>query len=62
LARHPNRTFSRSELLESVILDSYALERIVDAHIFNLRRKLIKAGAPELIETVRGFGYRLWFE
>jgi two-component system, OmpR family, response regulator AdeR len=62
LARHPNRTFSRSELLETVILDSYALERIVDTHIFNLRRKLIKAGAPELIETVRGSGYRLWFE
>ncbi len=62
LARHPNRTFSRSELLESVIPESEAYERIVDAHVYNLRRKFIAAGAPEMIETVRGTGYRLWIE
>jgi two-component system, OmpR family, response regulator AdeR len=62
LARHPNRTFSRSELLEAVVTESDALERIVDAHIYNLRRKFVAAGAPEMIETVRGAGYRLWVE
>jgi two-component system response regulator AdeR len=62
LARHPNRTFTRSEIIEAVIPDSDALERIVDAHIGNLRRKFTAAGAPELIETVRGSGYRLWLE
>jgi two-component system, OmpR family, response regulator AdeR len=62
LARHPNRTFSRSELLDTVMAESDALERIVDAHISNLRRKFVAAGASELIETVRGMGYRLWVE
>jgi two-component system, OmpR family, response regulator AdeR len=62
LARHPNRTFTRSEIIEAVMPQSDALERIVDAHVGNLRRKFASAGAPELIETVRGSGYRLWLE
>jgi two-component system, OmpR family, response regulator AdeR len=62
LARHPNRTFTRSEIIEAVIPESDALERIVDAHIGNLRRKFTAAGVGELIETVRGSGYRLWME
>jgi two-component system alkaline phosphatase synthesis response regulator PhoP len=36
------------------------VERTVDSHIRNLRRKLSEASAPEdLIETVFGVGYRL---
>jgi two-component system response regulator AdeR len=62
LARHPNRTLSRSEIIEAVMPESNALERIVDAHIGNLRRKFAAAGAPDTIETVRGTGYRLWLE
>jgi two-component system, OmpR family, response regulator AdeR len=62
LARHPNRTFTRSEIIEAVIPESDALERIVDAHVGNLRRKFAAAGAPDMIETVRGSGYRLWLE
>ncbi len=61
-ARHPNRTFTRSEIIKAVIPESDALERIVDAHIGNLRRKFVAAGAPEMLETVRGCGYRLWLE
>ncbi len=60
LARSPGRAFSRAELLEAAHPDSDALERVVDVHMKNLRKKLEAAGAPSLLETVRGVGYRLW--
>jgi two-component system, OmpR family, response regulator AdeR len=60
LACEPGRAYSRAELLEAALPDSDALERVVDAHLKNLRRKLESGGAPELLETVRGIGYRLW--
>ncbi len=60
LARSPARAFSRTELLEAALPESDALERVVDAHLKNLRRKLDDAGARDLLETVRGIGYRLW--
>ena len=59
LAQHPGRVFSRDELLGACLPDSDALERVVDAHLGSVRRKLAKAGAPDLLETVRGVGYRL---
>jgi two-component system response regulator AdeR len=62
LLRHPNRTFSRSELLEVALPESDALERVIDTHLGNLRKKLELAGVPELIETVRGMGFRLCLE
>ncbi len=59
LARTPGRAVSRTELYETAMPESGALERAVDIHITNLRRKLRQAGADGLIETVRGLGYRL---
>jgi two-component system, OmpR family, response regulator AdeR len=59
LAAHPGRVFPRVDLLEAALPDSDALERVVDAHMKNLRRKLDAAGAAVRIETVRGAGYRL---
>ena len=53
------RTFSRAELLEAALPESDALERVVDVHLRNLRRKLGAEGAEELLRTVRGVGYRL---
>jgi DNA-binding response OmpR family regulator len=57
----PGRSFSRSELLESLgestYLDGY--ERTVDVHIHNLREKIEPDSAdPIYIETVYGAGYR----
>ena len=34
------------------------LERTIDVHVKTLRKKMAEAGAGELIETVRGVGYR----
>jgi two-component system response regulator AdeR len=62
LARVPGRAFSRMELLEAALPDSDALERVVDVHMKNLRKKLEAEGAGHLLETVRGVGYRLWIE
>ncbi len=58
-ARHPNRHWTREELLNHVWDYSWAgYERTVDRHIASLRRKL-KLERDELIETVHGVGYRL---
>jgi two-component system, OmpR family, response regulator AdeR len=58
-AEAPGRVFNRLELLEASMPESDALERVVDAHLKNLRKKLGDVGAGELIETVFGIGYRL---
>ncbi len=60
MARTPGRVIDRSELYEAAIPDGDALERAVDIHVVNLRRKLREAGGGEqLIRTVRGRGYVL---
>ncbi|MBL8693810.1 MAG: response regulator transcription factor [Planctomycetes bacterium] len=57
LASRPGRVRTRLEIVEAVSGEVAVLERTVDAHVTSLRRKL---GAPgELVETVRGVGYRL---
>lgn len=62
LAREPGRVYSRQELMDEALPDSDALERVVDVHLKNLRKKLEETGAKEALETVRGMGYRLWVE
>ena len=55
--REPGRAFTRSHLLDvSIGNASFVLERTIDVHIRSLRAKL--GSARELIETVRGVGYR----
>jgi two-component system alkaline phosphatase synthesis response regulator PhoP len=61
LAENPGRTFTRLELIEKALGYGYeGLERSVDSHVKNLRRKLDDANSGNaLIETVFGVGYRL---
>lgn len=59
LAGAPGRAFSRSELIGEAMPESNSLERAIDVHIWSLRRKLERVGAPHVVETVRGVGYRL---
>lgn len=58
LMRHPTRPFSRQHLLENCLPESEALERVVDTHVYNLRRKLEVAGVSGVLINVRGIGYR----
>ena len=58
LMRSPVRAHSRLSLLEQCLPDSDALERVVDTHIYNLRKKLESAGMTDVLLNVRGVGYR----
>lgn len=54
----PGRPFSRNELMEtSRGEDANSLERTIDVHVRALRKKLGETN--EIIETVRGVGYRM---
>jgi len=60
LASSPGRAWPRADLAERAFGHEYdALDRTIDAHVMNLRRKLERDRAnPELIQTVFGVGYR----
>ena len=59
LVENPGHTLTRLELIEKGLGYSYeGLERTVDSHIKNLRRKLDEGETADLIETVFGVGYR----
>ncbi|GLH22908.1 TPA: response regulator transcription factor [Enterobacter ludwigii] len=58
MMRAPSRAMSRQFLLEQCLPDSDALERVVDTHIYNLRKKLESAGQSDVLLNVRGVGYR----
>ena len=53
MMRAPVRALSRQFLLEQCLLDSDALERVVDTHIYNLRKKLESAGQSDVLLNVR---------
>ena len=61
LLESPGRVFTRSELIDRVWGDGYAItDRTIDSHVKSLRRKVADAGGdPGLLETVRGVGYRV---
>jgi len=60
LLARPERVHTRAQLLNQVWGDdAYIEERTVDVHIRRLRRALEPFGQAELVETVRGAGYRL---
>ena len=61
-AQQPKRCFSRFDLIEACLPESDALDRVIDSHLSKLRRKLGDVGASDLIQTVRGVGYRLFTE
>ncbi|MBL1262084.1 phosphate regulon transcriptional regulator PhoB [Candidatus Methylomicrobium oryzae] len=56
---HPDKVYTRTQLLDQVWGRSvYIEERTVDVHIRRLRKILAEHGREELLQTVRGFGYR----
>ena len=56
---HPERVYSRAQLLDQVWGDHVFLEeRTVDVHIRRLRNALSPTGHENRVETVRGSGYR----
>jgi len=56
---HPNRVYSRNQLLDRVWgANVYVEERTVDVHVRRLRKALTEHGVAGYIQTVRGAGYR----
>lgn len=59
LLTHPDRVYSRAQLLDRVWgANVYVEERTVDVHVRRLRKALAAEGADNYIQTVRGSGYR----
>ena len=60
LVHHPDRVYSRAQLLDNIWGDHVFIEeRTVDVHVLRLRKALAPANAQHLLQTVRGLGYRL---
>ena len=55
----PRRAYSRSELIDACLPEGEALERTIDSHVSNARKKLELVGAKGFLQNVRGVGYRL---
>ena len=59
LASHPDRVYSRAQLLDHAWgRDAFIEERTVDVQIRRVRKALAPHGVDGYIQTVRGFGYR----
>jgi DNA-binding response OmpR family regulator len=58
LASRPGQTFTREQLLDDLHGAASTIDRSVDSHIKNLRKKLETASGKSMIETVYGIGYR----
>ena len=59
LARHPGQTMTRQGLMDDLYGGAASsVDRSVDSHVKNLRRKLASVSDKNLIETVYGVGYR----
>ena len=59
LVTHPDRVYSRAQLLDRVWgANVYVEERTVDVHVRRLRKALAEHAADNYIQTVRGSGYR----
>ncbi len=59
LMANRGRVFSRADLLDACLGDSEAIDRTVDSHLSNLRRKLARGRAGVELRTIRGVGFRL---
>jgi len=58
LASRPGQTLTREQLLDDLHGTASSMDRSVDSHIKNLRKKLETASGKPMIETVYGIGYR----
>jgi DNA-binding response OmpR family regulator len=60
LMQHPDEVLSRTRIYEQVWNETMEImSNVIDVHINQIRKKLARAGAADVITTVRGAGYRL---
>jgi len=58
LASRPGQTLTREQLLDDLHGAASSIDRSIDSHIKNLRKKMEAASGEPMIETVYGIGYR----
>lgn len=59
LSGQPGRVYSRDQLMDRLYADRHnVIDRTIDSHVRNLRRKLSEAGGEDWIKSVYGVGYR----
>jgi len=58
LASRPGQTLTREQMLDDLHGAASSVDRSVDSHIKNLRKKLELASGKAMIETIYGIGYR----
>lgn len=58
LASRAGQIFTRDQLLDKLSGSAPSMDRSVDSHIKNIRKKLAAATGDSMIETVYGIGYR----
>jgi two-component system alkaline phosphatase synthesis response regulator PhoP len=58
LASRPGQTLTREQLLDDLHGAASSVDRSVDSHIKNLRKKIESVSGEAMIETVYGIGYR----
>lgn len=60
LMRHPRQVLSRTMIAEHIWeSDAENLSNVIDVYVRYLRRKLCEQGEPDVVHTIRGFGYQL---
>ena len=60
LAAMPSKIFSRDAIIDRLHGPGFAItDRTIDSHVRNLRAKFAGVGAPDVIETRAGVGYRI---
>jgi len=60
LMRHPQRVFTREELLDLVWgIDRDVTRNTVETYISYVRAKIDAPGEPRLVHTIRGVGYSI---
>jgi len=59
--RHPNQILSKEQIYEAVWGEEFIVgDKSLMVHIRHLREKIEESpGSPEIIETIRGLGYRV---
>lgn len=64
LGKNPNKIFTREDLLKCSSVEYFdKIDRVIDAHIKNLRQKIEKdTKKPKIIQTVYGVGYKFGIE
>ena len=58
LASRPGQTLTREQLLDDLHGAASSIDRSIDSHIKNLRKKLETVSGISMIETIYGIGYR----